>query len=349
MKMSLRLLFVVLGVIFVVTGSALAAAKKPTTVAELALYRGTDRQQILEEGAKKEGNLVFYTTGTQAKYIIAGFTKKYPYIKVEEWRAGGRDFVPRILEEYQAGRHSVSVLGTSDTSQIMLEEAGLLQPFYSPELASIEEDAIRKAPSGGVFSGGHFSSGRGLGWNTKMLTKAEVPKTYQDLLNPKWKGKMAIISEGTGVLWMGVILKIYGDEFVKKLAQQDFTVHMVSGRALNDMIVAGEYALSPTITDSHVEKSKQSGAPVDWLPLEPVACNIGQIALPKYSAQPHAAMLYIDYDLSQKAGEIYKAEGYNSPRKDVVNLRNYKKAYVFSSTKQANYLISYFDKLFLKR
>ncbi|MFC1816660.1 hypothetical protein ACFL0M_12170, partial [Thermodesulfobacteriota bacterium] len=106
---------------------------------------------------------------------------------------------------------------------------------------------------------------------------------------------------------------------------------------------------SPTIFDSHVGKSIKMGAPVNWIPLEPVPSYLGQIMLPKNSPHPHAALLYIDFDLSKKAGEIYKAEGYNSPRKDIVSLRPYKKYYGFESTKEVAKITNLFNKLFLNK
>ncbi|MFC1815156.1 ABC transporter substrate-binding protein [Thermodesulfobacteriota bacterium] len=350
MKIKWYLLVTVLIVsVFMLSGYVLSADQKPKTVAEIALYKGADRQQILEEGAKKEGKLAFYTTGTQAKYIAKAFQKKYPYIKVEIWRAGTRKFLPRILEEYKVGKYVVDVIGPTQAAEIVLEEAGLLQPFYSPELAYIEEDAIKRASGGSAFSAGHFQSGVSLGYNTKLIERDQLPKTYQDLLDPKWMGKMAIVGSSTGVNWVGAMVAARGEEFVKQIAKQKFDIHMVSARALNDMIIAGEYAFSPTIYDSHVGKSKQMGAPVDWIPLDLVACNLGQIELPKHSVHPHAAMLYIDFDLSKMAGEIYKAEGYNSPRKDIISLRPYKKYYGYTSTEEVSKLNELFDKLFLKK
>ncbi len=325
-----------------------AAAGKPATVAELALYMGADRRQILEEGAKKEGKLTLYTTGTQAQYIVKAFEKKYPFVKVEVWRAGTRELIAKILEEYRAKKSMADVIGNIDESEIVFQEAGLLQPFDSPEVVQLEEGTIVKAPGGGVFSAGHFQSGRGIGYNTKAIKKEDLPKTYQDLLNPKWKGKLPIASEG-GIVWMGCLLATFGEEFVRNIAKQDFIVQMMSARALNDMIVAGEYAFSPTISDSHVAASRKEGAPIDWLPLEPVASNLGQISIQKDAQHPYAAMLFIDFDLSREAGEIYKEQGYNSPRKDVANLRNYKKYFGFKSTKEVKEVMSLYDKLFMKK
>ncbi|MFC1816906.1 ABC transporter substrate-binding protein, partial [Thermodesulfobacteriota bacterium] len=250
---------------------------------------------------------------------------------------------------YKSGKYTVDVLGPSQGGEIVLKEAGVLQPFYSPNLDYIEEDTIIRAPDGNAISAGHFHSGISLGYNTKLITKDQIPKTYRDLLDPKWRGKIAIVGSLTGVRWMGAILAAHGEEFAKQIVNQKIDVHMVSGRALNDMVIAGEYVFSPTIYDSHVNLSKKKGAPVDWSPLEPVACQLGEIALPKHSAHPHAALLYIDFDLSKKAGEIYKAKGYNSPRTDVIGVRSYKKYYPFKTTEEVTKLTKLFDKLFLKK
>ncbi|MFC1816411.1 ABC transporter substrate-binding protein [Thermodesulfobacteriota bacterium] len=335
--------------VVLVTADTGTAAGKPMTVTELALYKGADRQEILEEGAKKEGKLIFYTTGTQAKHIVKAFQKKYPYIKVEIWRASTNKLLPKVLEEHKVGRISSDVIGLTQAAEIVMEERGILQPFYSPELAYIEENAIKKTAGGDAFSAGHFQSGISLGYNTELIKKDQIPKTHRDLLDPKWKGKMPICGMMSGMHWMGGLLVTYGEDFVKQVAKQEFEVHMVSARALLDMIVAGEYVFSPAIYDSHVNLGKKKGAPVDWIPLAPVSSNLGQIVLPKHSLRPHAAMLYIDFDLSKQAGEIYKAQGYNSPRKDIITLRPYKKYYGFKSTEEVAKKTKLFNKLFLKK
>ncbi len=329
-----------------------AAAKKPMTLAELALYQGADRQQILEEGAKKEGKLTFYTTGilTQSvRPVVDAFQKKYPYIKVEVWRAETGNLLSRVLEEYKSSTRIAGVIEATQGGEIVLEERGLLQPYYSPNLAGTEDEAIRNAPGGGAFSAGHYRSGQSLGFNTKLVAKDQVPKTYQDLLDPKWKGKMAIPGSNTGVGWMGGILVHLGEDFVKKLVEQNIVVHMVSGRAMLDMVINGEYAFSPSVSDAHVATSKRKGAPIDWVPLEPVLTHLAQIMIPKESPTPHAALLFVDFDLSREAGELYKASGYDSPRKDIVTPRAYKRYYGPTSLKQEFQWKELFGKLFLKK
>lgn len=327
-----------------------SAPKKPVTAAELALYNGADRQQLLEQGAKKEGRLLIYSTQTE-KQITDAFQKKYPYIKMEIWRDDDTRVASRILEEYKAGLHAVDVLSFTGFGSVIMSDAGILQPFISPNIPFLEDYAINASSGGAVLTAGHYQSGIGLGYNTKLVTRAQLPKTYADLLDPKWmgKGKVGIVGSSTGVTWMGGMLHAYGEDFVEKIAKQNFDVHMVSARALLDLVTNGEYVFSPTIMDSHIGKSKQMGAPVDWVPLEPVASYLGQIMMTKYSPNPHAALLCLDFILSREAGELYKATGYNSPRKDLPGDRPYKKYFGPESAEQARKWMAAFNKNFLKR
>ncbi len=350
--MKLKLYFFVLFFILAsaLTAYAAGAPKKPTTAAEVALYTGADRQQILEEGAKKEGKLTFYTTGIlvqTVRPIVDTFQKKYPYIKVEIWRAGTQELIPRFSQEFAAGKYTADVIELTQAGGVMLQEMGLLQAFHSPNLASVEEGSVSKAP-GGAYTAGHYVSGISLAYNTKVIKKEEAPKTYHDLLDPKWKGKMAMAGSNTGISWVGGLLETFGETFVDKMSKQKIALHQVSARALLDMVISGEYAMAPTTMDSHVNKSKQKGAPVLWVPLEPVPAYIGQIMLPKNSPHPYAAMLFIDFDLSRQGGQIYVANGYDSPRKDIPGELKYKRYYGPSSTKQEKRWNDIFAKYFLQ-
>lgn len=345
--------FVLVALVAAVMLPMAAAASKPgPTVAEVALYKGADRQRMLEEGARREGRLTFYTTGILVQTVrplVDAFQKKYPYLKVDIWRASTTELIPRFAQEFKVGKHTADVIELTQTGGVMLQEAALLQPFYSPNLADIEEGSVNKAPEGGAFRAAHYQSGISLGYNTKLIKKDEVPKTYQDLLKPQWKGKMAMAGSNTGVSWAGALLENQGEDFVEKMAKQEIAIHTVSARALLDMIINGEYALSPTITDSHVNKSQQIGAPVAWVPLEPVPAYIGQIMLPKDSPHPYVAMLFIDFDLSRQGGDLYVANGYDSPRKDIPGGLAYKRYYGPFSTKQEKTWNETFNRLFLKR
>lgn len=333
---------------------AMSAQKKPTTVAELALYDGTDRQQILEEGARKEGKLLFYSTGAPAaiRPVVDAFQKKYPFIKVEFWRASSSPLVSRLFEEFKSNRLIVDAVEGSQGTIIPIMEMqkpeGMLLPFYSPNLKYILEDAITKASGEGAFSVAFWESGHSLGYNTNLITKKEVPKTHKDLLDPKWKGKGTIVGSDTGINWMENMLETYGEEFVEQIANQNFAVQMMSAAAIIGLVISGEYAFSPTITDAHVKVNKLKGSPVEWVPLEPVNVNLGQIAMIKYAPHPHAALLFIDFRLSKEVTDIYEMTGYNPTRKDVPGVKTYKKFYGSKSEKDLVKYKTLFGKLFLK-
>ena len=230
-----------------------------------------------------------------------------------------------------------------------MQKVGIAQAFFSPNLIHIEEGAIAKAPDGGAFAAAFREGYIGLGYNTKLMTKEQIPKTYADLLDPKWKGKMPIAGGGTGSDWMGTILTARGEGFVKQLAGQGFQVHMVSASAIIDMVIAGEYALSPTIYESHVVLAKKKKAPVDWFPLEPVHVNVGQIALSRHAHNPHAALLLVDFELSRESAEIHKFVGFNSPRKDMPDAVTYKRFYGIKSVEEGSEWSDMFKRLFVTK
>ncbi|MFC1815241.1 ABC transporter substrate-binding protein [Thermodesulfobacteriota bacterium] len=336
----------------VFAGNFVSAAQTPKTVPELALYKGPDRQQILEEGAKKEGKVTFYTTGvmTQAvRPLVAAFQKRYPFIRTQIWRANIPSIIARLREEYKTGKKICDVVEGSQLIQMFMRESNIAQPFYSPNMVNMKEEALTKSPEGAYYSVAFRGSGISLGYNTTMLSEKDLPKTYQDLLDPKWKGKMAMASGGTGANWIGSMLHDYGEDFLKKIVQQDPDIHVMSGRALLDMIIAGEYGLSPTIYDSHAILSKKKGAPVDWFPLEPVPTVLGAIAMPKSSPNPHAALLFIDFEVTKEGAEIYKAAGYSPFHKEVPAPKAYKKYFGPPTMKEAKRQVDIFNRLFLKK
>ena len=163
------------------------ARAAPTTVAEIATYMGGDRQQMLEAGARREGTVMLYATGTQIQPLLDRFMQIYPFVKVTMPRASALDVTRKVIEEYSAGVYLVDAYELSSYGLVVERDQGLLQPFASPELADYDASAIEP--------GHHWVSVResylGIGYNTQRINAEEAPKTYADLLAPKWKGKMA--------------------------------------------------------------------------------------------------------------------------------------------------------------
>jgi len=344
---------IIFGIIIFLANNTYGIDKRPHDITELALYKGADRQRILEEGAKKEGKLTFYTSGilTQAvRPVVDAFEKKYPFIKVEIWRASTVALTSRAVEEFKAGKHLLDVMEGTQTNMLILQEMGIAIPFFSPQFAFLEEEALTMAPTGGAYAAAFRTSGIGFGYNTKLLPREELPRTYQDLTNPKWKGKLAVAGSDTGINWAACIYHNYGEDLLKKIAAQGFAVHMVSGQAMLDMVINGEYVASPTIFDSHVFGSRKKGAPVAWVPLEPVRVNIGQVAIAKHAPHPHAALLFADFELSKESAEIHRSVGYDNFRKDVPPIdQRYKKYFGKNTMADIKKEHELFNRFFVKK
>lgn len=306
----------------ILTTAALAAgasavpafAQTPQTIAELATYAGADRQTILEEGARSEGKLSVYTVGTQIEPVVARFEELYPYIEVEITRESGADIARRAFEEYSAGTYIVDIFEQASAELIPAREAGLLQAFASPETTTYAPASIEPQGRWVSIREGYI----GLGFNTTKVSPDDAPKTYADLLDPRWKGRMAIAgSTGTSANWVGALVLTMGEDFVRQLGQQDIRVYKASGRAIANLVVSGEVDLSPTIYSSHAQASKAEGAPIEWLALGPVPVTDTSVALAAKSPHPHAALLYIDFVLSEEAQFMYRDLGYLSSRGDL--------------------------------
>jgi ABC-type Fe3+ transport system substrate-binding protein len=301
-------------------------------VSEIALYDGPDRQAILEAGARTEGKLMVYTSGvdTQIGPLIDGFSAKYPFVKVDRFRASNEELIPRILEEYRANRFDFDTLETTTDSTSLLKEANVLQSFRSPELANYPKDSIDPDSMFAPVRESYV----GLGYNPTQVKTEDAPKSFDDLLDPRWKGRMTIAGSSTGVRFVGNVLLTKGPDFLKQLGEQQIRVQNISGRALADLVIAGEVPLSPTIFDSHVADSKGKGAPIEWLPLEPTVVNLGAVSIASHSPHPNAAMLFLDYTLSEEGQKLYKAAGYGSARNGMGGTTtNFKKRYLENDVK----------------
>ena len=306
-------------------------ASHPTTAAELALYQGPDREQILIEGAKKEGKVTLYTSNAYLKDVLpVEFPKKYPFIKVEVWRGSGPEHLKRVIEESRAKHYIMDVSEINYTIMAILAREGILQEYYSPELRTYPDEVIKKGAKGVYFCVSREIY-IGLGFNTKLISPAEAPKTYEELLDPKWKGKMSIAGTDTGVDWIGNVMetKGLGRDFVEKLTRQNPKVQNVSGTALAGMVVSGEVPLSPTIFNSNVIRAKEAGGPIEWRPLEPVFVNVSYSGIAAKAPHPHAGILLNDYLLSKEGQQLLMKGGLSSGRTDIGSLEaKFKKNYL---------------------
>lgn len=314
--------------ILALAASQLFAASAPLSPSQLALHRGADREKILIDGAKREGQLTLYDSHTWFKTYVKEFEKKYPFITVSEWRNDSKNLIRRAMEEFSAGRALVDVIETTSEGMGLMRRDGLFQEYFTPE-ARFYPDTVKAKGKTGVFYLGNRETYNSLGYNTTLIAANDAPKSLKDLLDPKWKGKMSIAGTSTGVRWIGSIVEGMGREFFDKLADQEIKVQDMSGAALAGLVASGEVPLSPTIFDADVTVAKQKSAPIEWRPLEPVVTTVGYSGLSSKAPHPHAALLFLDYIHSKEGQQLMMKGGLWSPREDTGSReQKFKKIYL---------------------
>jgi len=294
-----------------------AQTGKPVTIAELANYSGSDRQQMLAAGAKKEGKLVWYTAlaGGSYKDLAQAFQAKYG-VQVEAYRGTSKDLISKFLAEAQAKRYIMDVAESSPTLLMLMQALNFLQPFSNHYVNKLIPDAREEAGKGAVYYATVRESYMGFGYNKNKLPASAVPRNYDDLLKPALKGRMSFVTTDTGSRTVGGMLRTKGDEYLKRLRAQEIMMHSVSGQALNDMIISGEVEASPTIFRNHALVAAEKKAPVAWVPMEIVPASAGSAGLSTQAPHPHAAVLFVDFLFSPDGQKILEAYDYGSPAKE---------------------------------
>lgn len=279
------------------------------------LASGLAADPAVIEGAKKEGALVFYTTMDikNSQPLLDLFTKKYPFVKGELVRLGGTAMVSRIMTEAQAGANKFDVAVGISPSFPPMRGKGLIAPYVPAEAKRLYDDLYDPK---GYWTTVYLNTWV-LGFNTKAISRADAPKSYEELLQPQWKGKMFLDIENFD-LFLGLIDERGKEKalaYFKKLSRQE-PVFLRGNTNRANMVAAGERAM--TIVYSQViERMKKTGAPVDWLPLEPAMVELNVAMLSSKGAHPNAGKLFVDFLVSKEGQEFLKGFKRVGPRKDV--------------------------------
>ncbi|HWG05412.1 MAG TPA: extracellular solute-binding protein [Beijerinckiaceae bacterium] len=290
--------------------------------ADIMLYKGVDREQKLIDGAKQEGEIVIYSTlivNQALRPIVDAFQKTYPFLKTSYWRATTEDIVQKSLAETRANNMVGDVLEGTGLGELAAT-ANLGQPFYSPELDAYPE---RYRDPHGVWAPTRLSY-YSIAYNTKLVPDDSAPKSYADLLDPRWTGKMAWrVGTGTGVeLFLTSLRQAWGEDkamdYFKKLAQQKI-VNFASGsaRTLVDRVIAGDYSIAINIYAHHALISEEKGAPVKPKLLDPTPSSTGTMVIPHGVHHPYAALLFADFLLSKQGQGMMGGTEYFPVRPDV--------------------------------
>ena len=257
------------------------------------------------ERAKKEGAVSLYTSMqlVDSRPLTEAFEKKYG-IKVGLWRASGEKVAQRVLTEARGARFEVDAIETDGAQMEILYRERALAPFRSPAMQEIPPNII---PAHGAYVPTRLSL-YVLAYNTNRVRPDEVPRSYEDLLSPKWAGRFAL--EAADVAWFAAVTKAMGEAqglaYFRKLAMMRPGIR--SGHTLMvELVAAGEIDLA---LDAHVQgvaRLKDKGAPIEWKALQPAFGQPSSVGIARQAPHPNAAWLFADFVLSREGQEIIKS------------------------------------------
>lgn len=284
---------------FAVTAAALASAGAVMAQASLATYTGADRMDKIVAAAKKEGTMTLYTTIAEKDVpkLIQPFEDKYG-IKVVVWRAGTDKVLQRTLAEANANRNEVDAVHFGSPEMEALSREKVLMRVDSPVYADLQPGSV---PPHHEWAATLLSVWV-QAYNTNLIKKADLPKTYKDLLNPKWKGMLGI--EAKNQDWFAAVVDINGggDKGLKYF-QDLVAINGISPRKghtlLTNMVVSGEVPMALTVYNYMPAQAKDKGAPIDWFALEPAIARSNAVGVARKAPHPAAALLFHEYMLTQ--------------------------------------------------
>lgn len=261
-----------------------------------ALYQGADRHERLVEAAKKEGELNVYHVYPALTTVMAAFTKKYG-IKTNPWRAGSEAVLQKLSTEARGGKFEADIVQNNAPENEAAHREKLLQEVRSPHHADLMAGAV---PAHKEWAGITLDVWT-LAYNTDKVKKEDLPKTYSDLLDAKWKGKLGI--EAFNHHWFATLLTQIGEKEGIKLFTDIVNTNGMSVRKghslLTGLVVSGEVPMALTVYSWNPVQSKKKGAPIEGLALQPLIGQFSTIAIPKKSPHPNAAALFYDFMLSE--------------------------------------------------
>jgi iron(III) transport system substrate-binding protein len=276
-----------------------AAADSSPEMGRLSTYPGADRQQVLADGAKKEGALTFYTSIPipDINAVLEAFTKKYG-VRVSVWRAGSEEILQRIIAEARGGRYDADMVDTNGPQMEALYREELLQKVSSPVFATLRE--------GSTMPHGAWTTTRinvfAQAYNTGLLKKELLPKQWADLADTRWKGKLGI--EAADSDWFSAVVSQAGGEpqgldLFRQIVRNNGISVRKGHTLVTNLVVAGEIPLALTTYHFEPETRKKEGAPIDWFSIGKVVVRPNGSGVTRRAPHPHAALLFYDFILGE--------------------------------------------------
>jgi iron(III) transport system substrate-binding protein len=265
-----------------------------------------EREKKLIEGAKKEGEMLWYTNSgiENATRYIQAFRKNYPFINANFWRSKTRQVTQRIVSEANAGKHLVDVIKPStDLLPVMLER-NLIGKYDTPIRAIYPAHA--KSP---FYTNMNYAF-RVFAFNPRKVNPKDAPRSWDDLLQAKWKNE--ILFDESSLEEVMAMLGAWGKEktvsYLTRLSQQQLLIRI--GRdTVTQMMMAGEGNLAVTTYAYNNESLRATNAPVDWIAEDLIPALIYPLTLARNAPHPYAAALFYDYMISEEGQRLIAKEG----------------------------------------
>lgn len=271
------------------------------------------RSTVLVEGAKKEAKMVFYTSVETefARALTGAFEAKYPWIKTDIFRSTHEKIFSRLNVERQTGTYTADVISVGEFETFHLQRRGFIAAYKSP-FAVTYPDGF-KDPNG--YWTDLYDNLIVTAYHTSRVKRDEIPRRYEDLLHPRWKGRMVL--DQNEDRWFANMLYLMGEkkglEFMQALAKQNVAIR--GGRSMvTQLLAAGEYDLQIVAYWYRPYLMKKQGAPVDWVGLEPAIVALHPISIVEKAPHPNAAKLFIDFALSDDGQRIFVQRGRESAK-----------------------------------
>jgi iron(III) transport system substrate-binding protein len=280
-----------------------------------AVQAAAQSEEELTREAKKEGKVVYWTTMRlpDAQALANAFESRYPFLRVEVVRISGDQLIERAIAENRVGRVTVDVLDAFSLK--VLQNKGMLQPYVTPE-ASFYPEGYKDPKNFWVTL---YCAYNTIGYNTKLVSPGEAPKDWEDLLQPRWKGKLAI--DDQDYYWYAGMLKYWGEErgrkYMESLARQDLVWRRGRG-LLTELMSTGEFSGVVVTFPDMVEQMKAKGQSVEWVKTSnPVLVTLDMMALPVKAPRVNAGKLFMNYSVSKEGQEVLRKTNRISARPDI--------------------------------
>ncbi len=271
-------------------------------------YAGPDRMQKIAAAAKKEGTLTMYTTFAEKDQpaLFKPFEAKYG-VKIVVWRAGTDKVLQRTLAEAAARKYDVDVIHFGSPEMEALSREKILQAVRSPVHGDLQPGSV---PAHREWAATLLSVWVQV-YNTNLIRKQDLPKSYGDLLDPRWKGKLGI--EAKNQDWFASVVDVMGGgekglQFFRDLVAKNGVSPRTGHTLLNNMVIAGEVPLALDIYNYMPEQAKKKGAPIDWFALEPAVARSNAVGIARRAPHPNAALLFYEYMLGEAQPVLAKMD-----------------------------------------